>query len=132
MPVRNTFDADIIREILQDRSSEAIHAAAVHTAIKAMAYCPVDTGHMRSTIQIIESGDRSMSTVYVGAYYAPFVELGHMTPSGRYVAPRPFLRLALEDTAQSWPQIVQTAFAHAGDAASSRIDGPHLGAEFTA
>lgn len=132
MPVRNTFDAELIRTFLRDGCRETLHAAAAHAAVRAMIYCPVKSGHMRSTIRVLDSNDGTMSTVYVGAYYAPFVELGHLTPAGTWVAPHPFMRMALEDTAEAWPQIVQTAFAYAGEAAMSRADGPHLGAEFTA
>lgn len=79
--------------------------------------CPVDTGNLRNSItHSTENGN----TVVVGSAveYAPYVELGHRQEPGRYVpaigrrlvadhvAPRPYLRPALENHMDEYKKIL--------------------------
>lgn len=72
-------------------------AIAEWTAERARALCPVDTGHLRSTIQVVEDPGGGGWLVVAAAEYAAAVEFGYMTSTGRVVAPNPFLRRALAD-----------------------------------
>lgn len=69
--------------------------------------CPVDTGNLRNSITHQMEGDR---TVVIGTpvEYAPYVELGHHTTTGRFVAPRPYLLPALEEHIDEYKNVIMT------------------------
>ena len=45
----------------------------------------------------VNVGQQGDHTVYIATnvYYAPYVEMGHITPSGKHTPPKPFLRPAI-------------------------------------
>ncbi len=53
---------------------------------------PVDTGYLKSSIYA--DLDETTGVIEVGAraHYALYVEMGHRSPSGRWVPAQPFLR----------------------------------------
>lgn len=57
---------------------------------------PVDTGHLRSTLHAEYDPDTGVMTVGADADYATPVELGHVTSSGSFVPPQPFIRPAID------------------------------------
>lgn len=102
---------------------EALSAedAARHRALeiiggKAESYakklCPVDTGNLRNSIT---HQQMSANTEMIGSNveYAPYVELGHHTTSGTYVAGKPFLRPAAEDHGEEYRQIIERCMKNA-------------------
>ena len=96
---------------MTENGRQAISEAAIYTAVQAMKYCPVDTGHLRSTIKVLHSNMGDLSTVVVDATYAVPVEFGHVTRSGGFVPPQPFLRMAIVDASEAWPNIVHNTWA---------------------
>lgn len=56
---------------------------------------PVDTGNLRASEKIVYQKSKLRAEIGCDlskAYYAPFVELGHHTTSGGWVAPQYFLK----------------------------------------
>lgn len=70
---------------------------AEFVAERARFYCPVDSGHLLSTIQVVEAEDGRSWRVVATAEYASAVEFGYTTSTGRAVPPQPFLRPAIAD-----------------------------------
>ncbi len=71
---------------LRDIRRDAVADAEFH--------CPVDTGYLKSTVY--GDLDETSGVIEVGAraHYALYVEMGHRSPSGRWVPAQPFLRPA--------------------------------------
>lgn len=99
----------------------AAEAAAKATALeiiggKAESYakrlCPVDTGRLRNSITH-QQYDENTEVVGTNVEYAPYVELGHVTPSGNPVAPRPFLRPAAENHTSEYKAIIKQCMQNA-------------------
>lgn len=67
----------------------SIQAAGLTCEATAKQLCPVDTGRLRSSIQYM-SGPFGC-TIGTSTFYAPFVELGHHSRSGSWVAAQPFM-----------------------------------------
>ncbi len=57
-------------------------------------HCPVDTGHLKSTVY--GDLDETTGVIEVGARadYALYVEMGHRSPADNWVPAQPFLRPA--------------------------------------
>lgn len=74
------------------------HMEAVGEQMEAIArrYVPVDTGTLRNSIGHEVDYEDGTVTLYADAPYAEAVEFGHITASGSFVPPRPFLRPAIE------------------------------------
>jgi hypothetical protein len=53
-----------------------------------------------------------MVQVFTVVYYAPYVEFGHRTASGRYVAAQPFFRPAYEQTYQVIIELLRRELAN--------------------
>ena len=71
----------------------------------------VDTGRLRASITHVVEGD----DVYIGTNveYAPFVELGHHTTGGNFVAGKPFLRPAAEGHSAEYRNIIESVMKNA-------------------
>ena len=67
----------------------------------------VDTGVLRNSIAHAQR-DEDTEVVGTNVYYAPYVELGHHTRSGSWVAPKPYLRPAVEDHRKEYETIIRT------------------------
>jgi hypothetical protein len=68
----------------------------------AQSICPVRTGYLRSTIFFVP-GEILEFSFGASADYAMPVELGHLSRAGRFIAPQPFIRPAIETY---YPQIL--------------------------
>ena len=79
---------------------------AEYMADRARLHCPVDTGALVASIQIIDTKAGQKIHVVATEYYAPWVEFGHMNGS-TWVAPQPFMRTALADTVSAFGQIAK-------------------------
>jgi len=84
---------------ISDRSVRNVRAIIKNTAFSiegsAKVRAPVDTGFLRNSIQSTDASDLEWWVV-VGAEYGIFVEYGHHTRGGTFVAPQPFLSPAVE------------------------------------
>lgn len=69
--------------------------------------CPVDTGNLRNSITHQMDGDKAV-LIGTPVEYAPYVELGHHTTTGRFVAPRPYLLPALEEHVSEYEQVIKS------------------------
>lgn len=69
--------------------------------------CPVDTGNLQNSITHQPDGDRAV-IIGTPVEYAPYVELGHHTTTGRFVAPRPYLLPALEEHVSEYEQVIKS------------------------
>jgi hypothetical protein len=60
--------------------------------VDMQAHVPVDTGYLKSTVYA--DLDETTGVIEAGAkaHYALYVEMGHRSPSGRWVPAQPFIR----------------------------------------
>ena len=87
--------------------AKAVVLEALGLTVERYAHeaCPVDTGRLKNSIAHTTDQD----TVYCGTNveYAPYVEMGHHTPSGKFVAPQPYLKPALTDHKDEYINIIK-------------------------
>lgn len=111
---------DNVKQILE-ATNEAINNALEiigNTAADyAAALAPADTGRLRNSLtsEADTSGkavyvDTSEKAVYIGTNveYAPFVEYGHRTRSGKTVEGKPFLKPAIESHLDEYKHILES------------------------
>lgn len=76
--------------------SEALRQNAEDILWMAKALCPVQTGALRASLHVEQTGEFEYA-VRDGVPYGIFVEKGHRDPrTGRFVEPRPFLQPAVD------------------------------------
>lgn len=102
---------DNTKEILK-ATDEAIYNALYIIGAKAADYAaakaPKDTGRLQNSltheVSMIEKA------VYVGSNveYAPFVEYGHRTPSGKTVEAKPYLKPAITRHLDEYKHILES------------------------
>jgi HK97 gp10 family phage protein len=107
MGVRSWWRGDQVKQALIDSAETATLRAAEFMRLKAQQHVPVDTGFLHNSI-IVYVKPGGGYQVIATAPYAKFVEFGHLNGSA-YVAPNPFMRKALADTAMAFPSILATA-----------------------
>lgn len=73
----------------------------------AKTACPVDTGTLKKSITHQMDGSRAV-VIGTNVEYAPYVEFGHHTTSGSFVAPRAFLVPALENHVDEYASIIKS------------------------
>lgn len=93
----------------KNRALEIIGGKAESYAKKI---CPVDTGRLRNSITH-QQYDDDTEVVGTNVEYAPYVELGHHTQSGSFVAGKPFLRPAAEGHSAEYKDIIQRVMKNA-------------------
>lgn len=72
----------------------------------AKKLCPVDTGRLRNSITHQQMDDHT-EMIGTNVEYAPYVELGHHTSGGTFVAGKHFLRSAAEGHSAEYKQIIE-------------------------
>lgn len=77
------------------RVAEALLSNAEDVLWMAKALCPVDTGALRASLHIEQTGEFEYA-VRDGVPYGIFVEKGHRSPTGGFVPAQPFLGPAIE------------------------------------
>jgi hypothetical protein len=103
--LRFVWNPQPAREAILRAAKDSMRDMATYMAQRAVDYAPVDTGFLASHIQMVElAGDEGFRVIST-AFYSEFLEFGHMSRGGSWVAPRPFMRNALADAAQQWPTI---------------------------
>lgn len=139
------FGLDISFDVLIKESIEFTKAVAAMVATgkgislrasefmyeRAMYHCPVKSGYLKSTIGMQETGDGQGYTVTVEAPYAAYVEHGHFNSREVFIPPNPFLRTAIEETAQRFPSIARSfaGFKHEKTVSSAKnpnMSGPRI------
>lgn len=107
MGVRNTIDWLKAQAILYHIGRGSMAAAAEYLGQRAVDYAPVDTMFLAQNIKVYAGTGDIAAEVISHAYYSQWVEFGHMTPGGTWVAPRPYMRMAMADTVREFPEIVR-------------------------
>jgi Bacteriophage HK97-gp10, putative tail-component len=91
------INLDKFNQQTQKRIQSLLEAAGTMCRDDTSSMTPVDTGYLQSRNQIdIKPG---VVTVFNDATYAPPVELGHLTRSGSFVAPQPYMTPAFINAA---------------------------------
>ena len=72
----------------------------------AKRLCPVDTGRLRNSITH-QQYDENTEVIGSNVSYAAYVELGHHTTSGKFVAGQPYLRPAAEGHTSEYKRIIE-------------------------
>ena len=93
----------------KNRALEIIGGKAESYAKKL---CPVDTGRLRNSITH-QQYDESTEVIGSNVEYAPYVEMGHHTKSGKYVAGKPFLQPAAEGHTTEYKRVIQEVMKNA-------------------
>lgn len=100
-----TWKGDKLAEQARRECERLAYRMADYCATLARAYAPVDTGFLVSSVGIERSPTATATVrVYVGAYYAQYVEFGYTTRAGTHVPPNPFLQRAIADTVERFPE----------------------------
>ena len=92
-------------EAVEKAKSAALEALGLTVERYAKEKCPVDTGRLRNSIA--HTTDQDYAYCGTNVEYAPYVEMGHHTPSGKFVAPRPYLKPAAADHTQEYINIIK-------------------------
>ena len=99
---RITFDAEVARSKLKNRSLARLREAGRFFREQIEANAPVDTGKMKASVKLVPSGNGLK--LFVDVKYAMFVEFGftHYL-SGKWIPPNPFIRRAAAATYAKYP-----------------------------
>ena len=104
------------KRVLVSREQAARNKALERIGGKAESYakkiCPVKTGRLRNSITH-QQYDENTEVIGTNVEYAPYVELGHHTSSGKHVDGKPFLRPAAEGHTAEYKQIIQQVMQNA-------------------
>lgn len=106
MVVRKFWDPEGAKRRLIEEHKAGLRALAEFVAERARFYCPVDTGALRASIQVVSEADGKRHHVIAPLNYSESVEFGHVMRNGRFHPPNPFLRKAVRDGAAAMPQFV--------------------------
>ena len=93
-------------DLLEEAKERIIEEWGLVAEGYAKMNCPVDTGRLRNSISHGSEGDDTM-VVGTNVEYAPYVELGHTTNSGKFVSPQPYLAPAIEEHMDEYKEIMQ-------------------------
>ena len=102
LEVNNT---DLVKEALQSAIDKALEEIGLQAQNYATAICPVDTGRLKNSITHMQENENT-EVIGTNVEYAPYVEMGHHTASGSYVAPQPFLEPAVMEHVDEYKQMV--------------------------
>lgn len=98
------------RAKVTDAVTEAIVRAFEICGGKAETYakriCPVDTGRLRNSITHKQEGTDT-EVIGTNVEYAPYVEFGHHTSSGKLVSGKPYLAPALENHISEYREVFE-------------------------
>ena len=78
----------------------------------AKKLCPVDTGRLRNSITH-QQYDENTEVIGSNVEYAPYVELGHHTSGGKFIAGKPFLKPAAEGHTAEYKAIIEAVMSNA-------------------
>ncbi|MEJ7638280.1 MAG: HK97 gp10 family phage protein [Singulisphaera sp.] len=112
--IRLRWNGDAVKAGLERRGREGARLAAEYVAERARFYCPVDSGELKASIQVISGGDGAVWQVVATAEHAGAVEFGSMR-GDTFIPPDPFLRRALADGRREFPAILKEALVTAGE-----------------
>lgn len=101
-----TSHANQVLDDVEQKKRRALEIIGGKAETYAKQMCPVDTGNLRNSITHVQVND-STEAVGTNVEYAPYVELGHMTNSGKKVEGRPFLRPAAENHGPEYQEIMK-------------------------
>ena len=97
--------AQLTEAVADEALEEAAFAGAAPILTAAVDNVPVQTGLLKSSLAAeVTAIDRTHATVAIGSegvFYAAYVEFGHMTPKGKHVPAKPFLRPAFDTQVQT-------------------------------
>ena len=91
----------------QNARNQALEIIGGKAETYAKRLCPVDTGNLRNSITH-QQFDENTEVIGTNVEYAPYVELGHHTTGGTYVAGNPFLRPAAENHISEYKSILKS------------------------
>ena len=113
MSIKFTSHTKEVLESVQAAKDQALEIIGGKAESYAKKLSPVDTGNLRNSITH-QQRDKDTEVIGTNVEYAPYVELGHHTPSGSYVPPKPYLRPAAENHAEEYRQIVVSVLSSIG------------------
>lgn len=103
---------ELISGGLQKRAAQLVNYVALLVLDLAQAYVPVDTGHLKASLQkggeenVFEiTGGGLIGVIGTSVFYAVFVEFGT-----RKMRAQPFLTPAVEQTREVWSQGIRKLF----------------------
>lgn len=129
-------NTDIFKNAMDEQVEQVLMALGIAAEGFAKDLCPWDTGRLRNSItHALDGGPAAISqyeddngenpgyyhgemakepgsgkrAVYIGTNveYAPYVEKGHHTKTGTYVAPKPYLKPAIQDNTDKFKEIIE-------------------------
>lgn len=97
---------EILKE-LQDKIPTVLEAWGLQAERHGKEYCPVDTGRLRNSITHAPIPNENAEAIGTNVSYAVPVETGHILPNGGYVAPKPFIKPAVENHISEYQAIAK-------------------------
>ena len=101
-----------VQDAMQKAKDKALEIIGGKAESYATRLCPVDTGRLRNSITH-QQFDENTEIIGTNVEYAPYVELGHMTASGKKIAGKPYLRPAAENHSAEYKAIIQRCLKNA-------------------
>lgn len=115
------FDEKVLmkmEEAVEPLVANALRENAEDILWMAKALCPVDTGALRASLHI-EQTDEFEYMVCDGVPYGILVEKGHLTSTGTFVEPQPFLGPAADRMRQRSEKRIKEAIMTAKERAAA-------------
>ena len=106
MAIVFTSYAKQVIDSIEQKKRMALEIIGGKAETYAKQLCPVDTGNLRNSITHVQV-NHDTEAVGTNVEYAPYVELGHHTSTGKLVAARPFLRPAAENHGEEYQNIMK-------------------------
>jgi hypothetical protein len=97
------FNEGLAKSKLRNRSAARLREAGRYFKERIEVNAPVDTGKLRQSVKLIVKPDGSGLHLFCDVEYAIYVEFGHVTPSGTWVPPNPFIRKSSMETMKRYP-----------------------------
>lgn len=102
---------EILKE-LQDKIPTVLEAWGLQAERHGKEYCPVDTGRLRNSITHAPIPNENAEAIGTNVSYAVPVETGHILPNGGYVAPKPFIKPAVENHISEYQAIAKKCLSN--------------------
>lgn len=97
---------DEVKQALHDAVIKALTDVGDQAVDYVSDLSPVDTGKLAGSYTKEVEGDEAV-VIGTNTEYAPYVELGHNTVSGGYVAPRPHLKPGIMNHIDEYKSIIE-------------------------
>lgn len=91
-----------VERTLRGRFARDLERCGDQVRRRARVLCPVDTGKLRSSIEVVTTIPNMRVAIGTDVEYAKYVHDGYTHTSGKKIPPNPFLQEALDEVTASF------------------------------